>query len=62
MSINIGNGSNVSPGHGVVHLHIKHLDGEYKPLHLVNVHFMPSSYLNTIFEDILEQHDVGWKS
>lgn len=54
MDINIGNGSIVSPRHGTFHLRIKQFDGEYKPLSLINVRFMPSNYLNMISKDILE--------
>lgn len=60
--INIGNGLITSPGYGTVHLQIKRSCGDYKPLCLVNVRYMPSSYLNTVSEDILEKHDVSWHS
>lgn len=62
LPINTGNGCVTSPGKGTVHLLVKRSTGDYKPLSLVNVRYTPSSFLNTISEDILEQHGISWRS
>jgi hypothetical protein len=62
LPINTGNGSVISPGHGTIHLQLCCSQGDTKLLKLANVRYTPSSFLNTVSEDILEQNDVSWRS
>jgi hypothetical protein len=62
LPINTANGCITSPGYGTVCLTLCLSSGEIKPLKLVNVRHTPSSFLNTISEDLLERNGVSWRS
>ena len=58
--IKTGNGSALSPGKGSVPLKLKKSSGKLTHVVLTNVRHMPNSFVNTISEDLLEDHGVTW--
>jgi hypothetical protein len=61
LPINTGNGQVISPGYGKVCLTVKRSKGDLKPLTLVNVRCIPSSFRNGISECILKLHGISWR-
>jgi hypothetical protein len=60
MPIHIGVGIVTSPGSGTVHMNVHISTGEFRPLNLLTVRYLPHGSVNTISEDILEKKDVYW--
>lgn len=61
LSIGTGNGAAISPGRGTVDLSIQQSSGSFVNIHLVDVRYTPTSLLNMISEDLLEQRGIFWR-
>jgi hypothetical protein len=61
MPVYMGTGYVMPPGYGTVLLSVWKSTGDFQPLKLHNVRYLPHNRVNTISEDLLEWKDVYWQ-